>query len=495
VKNDENELIIHRKNKIEELKTLGINPYPNDFKPTHSIEDIRKKYGDKGNEELECQQDEVQIAGRIITVRVMGKTTFAHIQDFSGKMQIMVRENDLGESNYSIFKKLLDIGDFIGLKGKLFRTKTGELTIWGKDFKLLTKSLRPLPEKWHGLKDIEIRYRQRYVDLIVNPDVKKVFQLRSRIISSLREFMDREGFLEVETPMMQSIPGGAAAKPFKTFHNALDMELYLRIAPELYLKRLIVGGLERVYEINRNFRNEGISTQHNPEFTMMEFYMAYATYIDLMEFTEHLIAFTTKKVLGTVKIKYGENDIDLSPPWERIELINSIKKYAGVNPEELMTIEAAIGVAKRLGIKFDEKSPKGKIILTIFENLVQPQLIKPTFVYDFPIDVSPLARKKEENPELVERFELYIGGIEIANAFSELNDPRDQKERFLRQVAERETGNQEAHMMDEDYIKALEQGMPPTAGEGIGIDRLTMLLTNSNSIRDVILFPQMRKES
>ncbi|OGL46032.1 MAG: lysine--tRNA ligase [Candidatus Schekmanbacteria bacterium RBG_16_38_11] len=495
MKNEENELIVQRKNKIEELKSLGLNPYPNDFKPTHSVEDIKKVYGEKGNEELEGLADEVKVAGRMITVRLMGKTTFAHIQDFSGKMQVMLRENDLGESNYGVFKKLFDIGDFIGVRGKLFRTKTGELTIWVKEFKLLTKSLRPLPEKWHGLKDIEIRYRQRYVDLIVNPDVKKVFEARSRVIRALREFMDNEKFLEVETPMMQPIPGGAEAKPFKTFHNALGMELYLRIAPELYLKRLVVGGLERVYEINRNFRNEGISTQHNPEFTMMEFYMAYETYHNLMEFTERLITFVAQKVFDSLNFKFGDNDIDFTPPWERIGLISSIEKYAGISHKELETRKETIEAAKRLGIKFDEKSSRGKIILKIFETLVEPQFIKPTFVYDFPIDVSPLSRRKEEDQDFVERFELYIGGLEIANAFSELNDPQDQKERFLKQVAEREEGDQEAHMMDEDYIRALEHGMPPTAGEGIGIDRLAMLLTNSSSIRDVILFPQMRKET
>ena len=495
MKNEDNELIVQRKSKIDELKALGLNPYPNDFKPTHSIEDIRKEYGDKGNEELEGSADEVKAAGRIITVRLMGKTAFAHIQDSSGKMQVMLRENDLGESGYGIFKKLIDIGDFIGVRGKLFRTKTGELTIWVKEFRLLTKSLRPLPEKWHGLKDIEIRYRQRYVDLIVNQDVKKVFEARSRIIKALREFMDNEKFLEVETPMMQSIPGGAAAKPFKTFHNALGMELYLRIAPELYLKRLVVGGFERVYEINRNFRNEGISTHHNPEFTMMEFYMAYNTYRDLMEFTERLITSVAQKVFGSLNFKFGDNDIDFTPPWERIELISSIEKYAGVSHKELETREGAIEAANRLGIKFDGKFSRGKVILAIFETLVEPQLIKPTFVYDFPLDISPLSRKKEESPEFVERFELYIAGFEIANAFSELNDPQDQEERFLKQVAEREGGDQEAHMMDEDYIRALEHGMPPAAGEGIGIDRLIMLLTNSNSIRDVILFPQMRKES
>lgn len=495
MKNEENELIVQRKNKIEELKALGLNPYPNDFKPTYTMNDIMMKYREKNSQDVEKQNEEVQISGRIMTMRIMGKTTFAHIQDSSGKMQIMVRENDLGEKNYNIFKKLLDIGDFIGIKGKVFRTKTGELTVLGNFFKLLSKSIRPLPEKWHGLKDIEIRYRQRYVDLIVNSDVKAVFKKRSSIISSLREFMNHEGFLEVETPMMQSIPGGAAAKPFKTYHNALGMELFLRIAPELYLKRLVVGGIERVYEINRNFRNEGISIHHNPEFTMMEFYMAYVTYFELMEFTERLISFTSEKVLGTLKIKYGEHDLDLTPPWERIGLVNSIEKFAGVSEKEFKTIEGAVSAAKRLGIKFDEKAPKGKIILTIFEELVQPRLINPTFIYDFPLDISPLSRKKDDDPELVERFELYVAGMEIANAFSELNDPQDQKERFIKQMDERASGNQEAHMMDEDYLRALEQGMPPTAGEGIGIDRLTMLLTNSNSIRDVILFPQMRKES
>ncbi|OGL44528.1 MAG: lysine--tRNA ligase [Candidatus Schekmanbacteria bacterium RBG_16_38_10] len=495
MKNEENELIVQRKNKIEELKALGLNPYPNDFKPAFTVNDIMLKYHEINSQELEKHNEEVQISGRIITMRIMGKTTFAHIQDSSGKMQIMVRENDLGEKDYNIFKKLLDIGDFIGIKGRVFRTRTGELTVLGDFFKLLSKSIRPLPEKWHGLKDVEIRYRQRYVDLIVNSDVKAVFKKRSSIISSMREFMNREGFLEVETPMMQSIPGGAAAKPFKTYHNALGMELFLRIAPELYLKRLVVGGIERVYEINRNFRNEGISTHHNPEFTMMEFYMAYATYFELMEFTEKLISFTAEKVLETLKIRYGEHDLDLTPPWERIGLVNSIEKFTGISGEELKTIDGATSAAKRLGIKFDEKGPKGKIILTIFEELVQPRLINPTFIYDFPLDISPLSRKKDDNPELVERFELYVAGMEIANAFSELNDPQDQRERFVKQMAERASGNQEAHMMDEDYLRALEQGMPPTAGEGIGIDRLTMLLTNSNSIRDVILFPQMRKES
>ncbi len=489
---DYNELIQQRFKKLAEISAMGTKPYAGRFDVSTSAQALIDAYGNTTKEELEAKRIEVVIAGRIVAMRSFGKAGFGHIQDGSGRIQVYFQKNTLGEDRYALFKKI-DIGDFIGVKGFLFRTKTNELTVEMEEFTLLSKSLRPLPEKWHGLTDVELRYRQRYVDLIVNPEVKNVFMLRTKIVQAIRSFLNARGYLEVETPMMQSIPGGATAKPFKTHHNALDMDLYLRIAPELYLKRLLVGGFERVYEINRNFRNEGISTRHNPEFTMLEFYTAYADYRYLLDLTEQMVSQVAQEVLGTTDVEYEGHKISLAPPWKRVTYLDSLRQ-AGVPDEVLIDAGKARDYAKKLGANLKGGEPLGKILNEIFEALVEPKLIQPTFVTDYPTDISPLSKKCDENPDYVERFELFVVGRELANAFSELNDPVDQKERFQKQVTEREAGDEEAHQMDEDFIRALEYGMPPAAGEGIGIDRLVMLLTGSNSIRDVILFPQMKKE-
>ncbi len=489
---DYNELIQQRFKKLAEISAMGKRPYAGRFDVSASAQGLQNDYGRSTKEELETKRIEVTVAGRIVAMRSFGKACFSHIQDGTGKIQLYFQKNTLGEDRFALFKKL-DIGDFIGVKGFLFRTKTNELTIEVEDFTLLSKSLRPLPEKWHGLTDVELRYRLRYVDLIVNPEVKKVFVLRTKIIQSIRDFLNMRGYIEVETPMMQTIPGGATAKPFKTHHKALGMDLFLRIAPELYLKRLLVGGFERVYEINRNFRNEGISTRHNPEFTMLEFYTAYADYRDLIEMTEQMISSVAVEVLGTTAVEYEGHTINLAPPWKRISFIDSLRE-AGVQEDVLTNEDKAREYAKKLDANLKGGEPLGKLLNEIFEALVEPKLIQPTFVTDYPTDISPLSKKRDDNPDYVERFELFIVGRELANAFSELNDPVDQKERFLKQVSEREAGDEEAHQMDEDFIRALEYGMPPAAGEGIGIDRLVMLLTGSSSIRDVILFPQMKKE-
>jgi len=482
-----------RKKKISQLESLGISSFPNDFRVGIHSQEILDTYGAKSDEELKKLEDDFALAGRIVAVRNFGKTTFIHIQDRKGQIQAYLRKDVLGEVNFNNFKEY-DIGDFVGIQGGLFRTKTNELTIIVKEIRLLSKSLKSLPEKWHGLVDVEIRYRQRYLDLIASPEVKKIFRTRSRIIQMIREFLNTRDFLEVETPMMHPIAGGAAARPFKTHHNALDMDLFLRIAPELYLKRLVVGGLERVYEINRSFRNEGISTQHNPEFTMLEFYQAYATYLDLMELTEEMLTSIAKKVLGTLIFDYQGKKINLSPPWKRMTLKEAIVSYGKVEMGVLDKKESALSWATQLGLKFKENETLGKILFKTFEEIVERQLNQPTFITDYPTDVSPLARKKEDDPDLTDRFELFIAGREIANAFSEINNPLDQRERFLAQIQEREKGDQEAHVMDEDYVRALEYGMPPTAGEGIGIDRLVMLLTGSTSIREVIFFPHLKAE-
>lgn len=489
---DINELIEQRIKKLNELRALGIDPYGSPYDVTHLASEIHRLYGDKDKDFLEGNLHEVSIAGRIIMFRDFGKASFAHLQDSSGRIQVYFRKDVLGEK-FNILKKI-DIGDIIGVRGRLFRTKTNELTVEVKDYVLLTKSLRPLPEKWHGLRDIELRYRQRYLDLIVNPQVKEVFQKRSAIIKSIRDFLEREGFIEVETPMMHPIPGGAAAKPFKTHHIALGIDLYLRIAPELYLKRLLVGGYDKVFELNKNFRNEGISTKHNPEFTMLEFYTAYKDYRYLMDFTERLLTDVAMKVCNSLKITYGEHEIDLTPPWKRVSWKDALLEK-GVPGEVIKDYNYAVGWARSKGIELKEGLSHGKVLDEIFKEVVEPYLIQPTFVIDYPVELSPLAKRKKDDPDFVERFELFIAAREIANAFSELNDPFDQRERFLKQLEAKLKGDEEAHPMDEDFIRALEYGMPPAAGEGIGIDRLVMLLTNSPSIRDVILFPQLKPES
>jgi lysyl-tRNA synthetase class 2 len=489
---DYNELIQQRFRKLAEIREMGNRPYAGRYEVSASAQDLIAAHGTTSKEDLEQGRVTATLAGRIVALRSFGKACFCHIQDGSGRIQLYFQKNTLGDQQFNLFKKL-DIGDFIGVTGFLFRTRTDELTLDVERFDLLAKSLRPLPEKWHGLTDVEIRYRQRYVDLIVNPEVKQVFLLRTKIIQSIRSFLNSRGYLEVETPMMQSIPGGATARPFKTHHNALDMDLFLRIAPELYLKRLLVGGFERVYEINRNFRNEGISTRHNPEFTMLEFYTAYADYRDLIEMTEQMISTVAQEVLGTTTVTYEGHSISLAPPWKRMTFRASLRE-SGVPDDVLADADKAREYAKKLGANLKGGEPLGKLWNEIFEAKVETTLIQPTFITDYPTDISPLSKKCEDDPNFVERFELFVVGREMANAFSELNDPVDQKDRFQKQVFEREAGDDEAHQMDDDFIRALEYGMPPAAGEGIGIDRLVMLLTGSSSIRDVILFPQMKKE-
>lgn len=486
------ELLLQRRRKVDTLWEAGINPYPNDFKPQHTSADIVAAYGDK--EQIEAAQENFIVAGRILARRSFGKAAFIQLQDRKGRIQLYVKKDEIGAENYEAFESF-DIGDIVGVEGFPFRTKTGELSLHVKSIRQLVKSLHPLPEKFHGLTDVETRYRQRYVDLIVNPEVREIFIKRSRIVNLIRAFMTGRDFLEVETPMMQPIPGGATARPFITHHNALDMQLYLRIAPELYLKRLVVGGLDRVFEINRNFRNEGISVRHNPEFTMMEFYQAYATFEDLMDFTEELFCHVAQEVLGTLDFRYQEFEVSFQRPWKRLSVRDAILEYGDIDAKNLDDRDLALAYARSIGLDLPTEIGYGKLIMEIFDEVVEHKLIQPTFITDYPTEVSPLSRKNDHNPDIVDRFELIIAGREIANAFSELNDPVDQKERFLSQVAEKDKGDEEAHYMDEDYVRALEYGLPPTAGEGIGIDRLVMLLTDSASIRDVILFPQLRKES
>jgi len=488
------DILLQRRAKLDELRAQGNNPYANDFPVSQTTADVIETHGEQDADDLENCNDHYRLAGRMMARRNFGKAAFIQLQDRKGQLQIFLRHDDVGEECFEHFRKL-DIGDIVGLSGKPFRTKTGELSLRADSIRLLTKSLQVLPEKWHGLTDVETRYRQRYLDLITNPEVREVFRKRSRIIGLIRDFMVGQDFLEVETPMMQPVAGGATAKPFVTHHNTLKMDLFLRIAPELYLKRLVVGGFERVFEINRNFRNEGISIQHNPEFTMMEFYQAYATYETLMDFTEKLVCHVAEEVCGALVIPYGDREVDLTPPWDRLTLKEAIVKYGRIEPERLQSKARALDYARELGLDLDDNIGYGKLLTEIFDEVVEPQLWNPTFITQYPTEVSPLSRKNEADPELVDRFELFIVGRELANAFSELNDPIDQKERFVQQLAEKEAGDDEAHAMDEDYIRALEYGLPPTAGEGIGIDRLVMLLTNSASIRDVILFPQMRPES
>ncbi len=489
-----NEILLQRRKKMDDLREQGVNPYANDFPVEHTSEDVKVAHADQDAAALEGCEARYTIGGRIMARRDFGKAAFIQLQDRKGRLQVYVARDQVGAEVFESFKKW-DLGDIVGLSGAPFRTKTGELSLRADQIRILTKSLQPLPEKWHGLTDVETRYRQRYVDLMVNPEVREVFQKRSRIIGLIRDFMQDRDFLEVETPMMQPLAGGATAKPFITHHNTLKMDLFLRIAPELYLKRLVVGGFDRVFEINRNFRNEGISIQHNPEFTMMEFYQAYATYHDLMDFTEELICHVANEVVGSEVFAYGEREVDLSAPWERLTVRESIVRYGKVDPAILENRDKLFDYAKTLGLELDKNIGHGKLMTEIFDEVVEPNLWNPTFITEYPTEVSPLSRKNDERPEVVDRFELFIVGRELANAFSELNDPLDQKERFVKQLAEKEAGDEEAHAMDEDYVRALEHGLPPTAGEGIGIDRLVMLLTNSASIRDVILFPQLRPEA
>ena len=485
---DENQIIAERRARLAQLRRDG-PAFPNDFRREHIAGDLHQAWGGKSNDELEPKHIAVSVAGRVMLKRVMGKASFATVQDTSGRIQLYVARDGVGEAAYEDFKRY-DLGDIVGAKGTLFRTKTGELSVKVAELRLLVKSLRPLPEKFHGLADQEQKYRQRYVDLIMSEDTRAVFQTRSRIVEAIRGFMIARGFLEVETPMMQPIPGGANAKPFKTHHNALDMDLFLRVAPELYLKRLVVGGFEKVFEINRNFRNEGISTRHNPEFTMLEFYEAYRDYRYLMAFTEEMLRSLSKTVLGATTFRYGEHSIDFGKGFERLTIAEAVRKFhPGLGGREAIFAEL-----KKLGVEPHRDTGPGALQLALFEATVEPRLIQPTFVTEYPTEVSPLARRSDDNPEVTDRFELYIAGREIANGFSELNDPEDQAARFEEQAKGKAAGNEESMYYDADYIRALEYGMPPTAGEGIGIDRLVMLFTDSPSIRDVLLFPHLRRE-
>jgi lysyl-tRNA synthetase class 2 len=493
----ESDQVQQRRANFEALAALGVDRYPHTFERSHTVSALVSAYGDRSTEALAAERIETRTAGRILAIRSFGKANFLVISDGVSKIQVYIRQDAVSERDFAIYK-LLDFGDYIGVSGYLFRTKTNELTIHASSLEFLAKCFLPLPEKWHGLSDVEIRYRQRYLDLIVNPESRHVFEVRSRVLASIRTFLNARGYLEVETPMMQPIAGGALARPFVTHHNALDMQLFLRVAPELYLKRLTVGGIERVYEINRNFRNEGISTQHNPEFTMLEFYQAYSDYQELMAMTEEMISTVARDAVGTDRVKFGEHDISLAAPYRRVSLREGARVAASeklgiaVSDADLRDATTAGDLARRLHVELQPRWGAGRITTEIFERLHEAALVQPTFVYDFPTEVSPLSKQKPDDPDTVERFELYIGAFEVANAFSELNDPAEQRRRFEAQLAGRAAGDLEAHVMDEDYIRALEYGLPPTGGEGVGIDRLVMLLTNSQSIRDVILFPLMR---
>ncbi len=492
------EQLAQRRANLDAIAALGVEIYPRRFDRTHGVSQLVGEYGGRTHDELEAERIQTTTGGRILGMRSFGKANFLVLSDGLHTIQVYVRQDSVPELDFKVFK-LLDFGDVIGVEGRLFRTKTNEFSIWASRLHFLVKCLVPLPEKWHGLTDVEIRYRQRYLDLIVNPEARRVFETRSRVVAALREFMTKRGYLEVETPMMQPIPGGALARPFTTHHNTLDMPLYLRIAPELYLKRLSVGGVERVFEINRNFRNEGISTQHNPEFTMMEFYEAYADYQRLMTMTEEMFSTVARQVTGGDQVVYGDRTLSFAPPFARLSLREAAREAASarlgrdVPASDLRDRAAAAALAAALHLEVKPGDGAGKITTTIFEHLCEDRLVQPTFVYDFPTEVSPLSKQKADDPDTVERFELYVNGMEVANAFSELNDPVEQRRRFEAQLQERATGDLEAHEMDEDYVHALEYGLPPTGGEGVGIDRLVMLLTNSPSIRDVILFPLLRK--
>ena len=493
----ESDQVVQRRANLEELKKLGVDPHPRRFETDATVDAVVAEHGARTADDLEAARPHARTAGRILSIRSFGKANFLVISDGRSRVQVYIRQDSVAERDFRMFK-LLDFGDWIGVEGRLFRTKTNELTIWASKLEFLSKCLLPLPEKWHGLQDVEIRYRQRYLDLIVNPESRQVFEVRSRVITAFREFLIGRGFLEVETPMMQPLAGGALARPFVTHHNALDMRLFMRIAPELYLKRLTVGGIEKVFEINRNFRNEGISTQHNPEFTMLEFYWAYADYNDLMTLTEEMLPFVARKAEAGDEVTFNGHAISFTPPFRRLSLREAARAAASrrlgaeVAPETLRSADQAAALAAKLDVPIAPGMGAGKIAAQIFEALCEADLIQPTFVYDFPTEVSPLSKQRPDDPDTVERFELYAGGFELANAFSELNDPVEQRRRFEEQLKSRAGGDEEAHAMDEDYIRALEFGMPPAGGEGVGIDRLVMLLTGSPSIRDVILFPLMR---
>ena len=482
-----------RLKKLEDLSSAGIDPFPSTFAVTHYAGDLVAQYN-AADEAALAAAPPVRLGGRVRSLRGHGKASFAHLQDGTGRIQIYVRQDGVGEDAYRLFKTV-DVGDFLGVVGRLFRTRTGELTIQAQELTLLAKALRPLPDKWHGLSDVEVRYRQRYVDLLANEPVAELFRRRARIIGEIRRFFDARGYLEVETPMMHPIPGGAAARPFTTHHNALDLSLYLRIAPELHLKRCVVGGLDRVYEINRNFRNEGVDTQHNPEFTMVEFYQAYADYQDLMALTEVLLSQVAQAACGSETVTYRGQRLSFTPPWPRLSVSEGLVKLGGLTPDEVTTAEGLRAAADRRQVPVHPDWGWAKLLVELFEALVESQLVQPTFVTDFPAELSPLAKARPDDPRFVQRFELYIGGFEVANAYSELNDPREQRRRFEAQARARAAGDEEAHQMDEDFLRALEYGLPPTAGEGIGIDRLVMLLTDAASIRDVILFPLLRPEA
>ncbi|PIE91504.1 MAG: lysine--tRNA ligase [Acidobacteria bacterium] len=487
----ENEYMEQRHQNRLEIEEMGIQPYPVQSKRTHTIAELLSAFTGKSKEELEAEKVEVAIVGRLMLKRDMGKASFVHLQDGSGRIQIYIRKNDVGDAQFNLYKKI-DLGDFFAVRGHLFKTRTQELTVYVKELTFLSKAYRPLPEKFHGLTDTETRYRQRYLDLIANPEVKETFQMRSKIIQAVRTFMHDRDYLEVETPMMHPIPGGAAAKPFITHHNTLDMDLYLRIAPELYLKRLIIGGMERVFEINRNFRNEGISKQHNPEFSMMEWYQAYADLRVMMEMTESLVKYVIDQVHDTKMLPYGEHVLNFQVPFVKMTLREAICKYSSHTMEQLNHPEELIEIAKTLNIEDPEKIPYGYLLTEVFEQIAEPHLIQPTFITEYPVEVSPLTKLIPGQDQFVDRFEFYMAGMELANAYSELNDPIDQRARFKDQLEQRERGDDEAQVFDEDFLTAIEHGMPPTGGEGLGIDRLVMILTNSQTIRDVILFPQMR---
>ncbi len=494
---EESTVLEVRRRKAEELEQMGYSLFPNDFRPADRAGVLQELFREYDQQALEKLEQTFRLAGRMMARRDFGKAVFTHIQDETGRIQVFVKRDEVGEEKFKLFKKYFDIGDIIGVEGPLFRTKTGELTVLARDIRLITKAFRPLPEKFHGLRDTELRYRMRYVDLIMNPRVREIFRTRTRIIHYLRDYFISNGFLEVETPMMQPIPGGATARPFKTYHHALDLELYLRIAPELYLKRLLVGGFERVFELNRNFRNEGISTQHNPEFTMLEFYEAYATYEDLMRRTEEIFVGLALELYGSPKITYQGQEIDFTPPWPRIPYRKALIEIGGVPEDILESREKILEFAAEKGIKVDPREPVlQKLWAKLFDALVEPRLIQPTFITEFPVELSPLARRNDRDPSITDRFELIVAGREVANAFSELNDPRDQRARFEEQIRKRLEDDPEIHPeIDEDFIRALEYGMPPAAGEGIGIDRVVMLFTDSPSIREVILFPHLRPEA